>query len=160
MTLHLKSSIKRGKIALLPSVTLSGTTVPHGAQRRRKGVNFHGKGERACAQLAVEKGENSSGACRVSPSDVTAKSSGKASENIEVIVREIFIRRLSSMVGLSLKKRKIERQKKFATFLPLSSRFFGYIFAPKSCVSYLRREKRENTSSSKPFANARVLPQT
>ena len=33
-----KSVIKRGKIALLPSVTLSGTTVPHGAQRRRKGV--------------------------------------------------------------------------------------------------------------------------
>ena len=45
VTLHSKSSIKRGKIALLPSVTLSGTTVPHEAQRRRKGVDFRGKGE-------------------------------------------------------------------------------------------------------------------
>ena len=33
------------KTALFGERTLSGTTVPHGAQRRRKGVNFRGKGE-------------------------------------------------------------------------------------------------------------------
>ena len=33
------------KTALFGERTLSGTTVPHGAQRRRKGVDFHGKGE-------------------------------------------------------------------------------------------------------------------
>ena len=102
-------------------------------------MNFHGKGERACAQLAVEKGENSSGACRVFPSDVTAKSSGKASENIEVIVREIFIRRLSSMAGLSLSKRKIERQKKLKAFSSSSSRFFGYIFPPPKIALFGER---------------------
>ena len=92
------------------------------------------------------------------------------------------------MAGLSLSKRKIERQKKFATFSPLSSRFFGYIFPPPKTALFgertlkeatassagegefsrqslarlilSRREKRENTSSSKLFANARVLPQT
>ena len=148
MTLHPKSSIKRGKIALLPSVTLSGTTVPRGAQRRRKGVNFHGKGERACAQLAVEKGENSSGACRVFPSDVTAKPSGKASENIEVIVREIFIRRLSSMAGLSLKKRKIDRRKKLKAFSSLSSRFFAYIFPPPKIALFSERTLKKTTASS------------
>ena len=81
-----------------------------------KGWIFTAKASRAFAQLAVKKGENSSGACRVFPSDVTAKSSGKASENIEVIVREIFIRRLYSMAGLSLSKRKIERRKKLVAF--------------------------------------------
>ena len=33
------------KTTLFGERTLSGTTVPHGAQRRRKGVDFHGKGE-------------------------------------------------------------------------------------------------------------------
>ena len=45
VTLHPKKCNKAKQNRVFASVTLSGTTVPHGAQRRRKGVDFHGKGE-------------------------------------------------------------------------------------------------------------------
>ena len=45
VTLHPKKCNKAKQNRVFASVTLSGTTVPHEAQRRRKGVNFHGKGE-------------------------------------------------------------------------------------------------------------------
>ena len=50
------------------------------------------------------------------------------------------------MAGLSLKKRKIERQKKFATFLPLSSRFFGYIFPPPKTALFGERTLSKATA--------------
>ena len=43
------------KITLFGERTLSGTTVPHGAQRRRKGVDFHGKGEPRFRAIRREK---------------------------------------------------------------------------------------------------------
>ena len=45
VTLHPKKCNKAKQNRVFASVTLSGTTVPHEAQRRRKGVDFHGKGE-------------------------------------------------------------------------------------------------------------------